>query len=234
MGHGVNGAFARYVVLRPDQVYIIPSNFSLEEAAMSEPFAAAVQAVEEISPVRLGDTALISGPGPIGLLCLKLLVAAGIKTIVAGSNGDDERLAAAKRFRAYSVVNVAKQDLGNAIKEATAGRGVDVAFECAGASASVRGCLDSLRPMGHYTQVAICGKDIEFPIDRIFYKQLTMAGSICYTASTWRRMMEIYATGLIRFDDMISAKLPIDNWEQAFSLCATKQALKVLMYPTVR
>lgn len=232
MGHGTNGAFTKYVLLRPDQVYKIPPTLSLEEAAMSEPFAAAVQAVEEVTSVRLGDTALISGPGPMGLLCLKLLVAGGVKTIVAGALGDDERLAAALRFGAHAVVNVGEQNLASKVKEITNGRGVDVALECAGVAASVRGCLESLRPMGHYTQVAICGKEIQFPIDIIFYKQLTMKGSITYTANTWRRMMEIYATGLICFDDMISVKLPINEWEHAFNLCVKKQALKVLMYPT--
>jgi L-iditol 2-dehydrogenase len=44
-------------------------------------------------------------------------------------------------------------------------------------------------------------------------------------------MMEIYATERLRFDDMISAKLPITEWEQAFDLCMTKKAVKVLMYP---
>ena len=103
--------------------------------------------------------------------------------------------------------------------------------ECGGVAASVRGCINALRPMGQHTQVAICGRDIDFPIDQVFYKQLKMAGSICYTANTWRRMMEIYATGKIQFDDMISAKLPITDWEKAFDLCISKQAVKVLMYP---
>lgn len=231
MGHGVNGAFTRYVLLRPDQIYKIPASFSLEEAAMSEPFAAAVQAVVELTPLRLGDTALVSGPGPIGLLCLKLLVAQGIKTIVAGATSDEDRLAAARSFGAFATVNVGSEDLQAAIKEYTGGRGVDVAIECAGVGSSVRGCLGALRPMGHYTQVAICGREIEFPIDMIFYKQLTMKGSICYTANTWRRMMEIYASGKISFSDMITNKLPITDWEQAFELCQSKQALKVLMYP---
>src|SRR6202046_4194020 len=69
MGHGVNGAFTRYVVMRPDQLYRIPDDFGLDEAALSEPFAAAVQAVTEITQVRIGDTALVSGPGPIPGRC---------------------------------------------------------------------------------------------------------------------------------------------------------------------
>ena len=67
MGHGLNGAFTRYVVVRPDQVYHLPAGLALEEAALCEPFAAAVQAVTEVTTVRIGATALISGPGPFGL-----------------------------------------------------------------------------------------------------------------------------------------------------------------------
>jgi len=231
MGHGVNGAFTRYVLLRPDQLYRIPENLTFEEAAMSEPFAAAVQAVTEIARIAIGDTVLVSGPGPIGLLCLKLLVAQGIKVIVVGAPGDGERLNAARRFGAYATVDLGSQKLQEAINEHTKGQGVDVAFECAGVSASVRGCLDSLRPMGQHVQVAICGKDIQFPIDRIFYKQLTMSGSVCYTSNTWDRMMKIYAGGKVSLKEMISTKLPISDWQTAFNLCTTKKALKVLMYP---
>ena len=59
--------------------------------------------------------------------------------------------------------------------------------------------------------MAICGEDILFPIDLIFYKQLTMSGSVCYTAKTWERMMKIYAEGRVRLNDLISNKLPISD-----------------------
>jgi L-iditol 2-dehydrogenase len=231
MGHGVNGAFARYAVVRPDQIYRLPEGFGLDEAALSEPFAAAVQAVCELTPVGSGDTALISGPGPIGLLCLKLLVAEGIRTIVAGAAGDAERLEAARRIGAAAVVNVGQENLPDAIKEHTRSVGVDVAFECAGHQDSVRGCLDALRPMGRYTQVAIAGREIQFPIDRLIFKQLTMVGSLCYTERTWDRVMKIYAQGKVRLADLITAKFPISQWSAGFDLCVEKKALKVLLYP---
>lgn len=231
MGHGVNGALTRYVVLRPDQVYRIPDGLSREEAALSEPFAAAVQAVTEVTTVRIGDTALVSGPGPIGLLCLKLLVAEGIKTIVAGAAGDDERLAVAQRIGAAAVVNVSKQKLSEVIADQTHGIGVDVAFECSGNPNSVRGCLESVRPLGTYTQVGICGREIQFPIDQVFYKQMTIHGSICYTAATWDHMMRIYEQRKIRLNDLVSKKLPISEWRAAFDLCNDKKVVKVLLYP---
>jgi L-iditol 2-dehydrogenase len=231
MGHGVNGGFARFVVMRPDQLFRVPETLSLEEASLSEPFAAAIHAVTEVTQVRIGDIVLVSGPGPIGLLCLKLLVAEGVTTIVAGAPGDNTRLEAAQRFGAAMVVNVGERGLFDAVREMTDGRGVDVALECAGHESSVRGCLEALRPMGRYTQVGICGREIRFPIDQIFYKQLKFSGSICYTAGTWARMMKIYAQGRVRISDIVSNKLPISEWPTAFDLCTGKQGLKVLMYP---
>jgi L-iditol 2-dehydrogenase len=231
MGHGVNGAFARFVTARKDQLFKLPEGFSLEEAALSEPFAAAVQAVTEVTKVRIGDTALVSGPGPIGLLCVKLLAAEGIRTIVAGAAGDGVRLEAARRIGAAVTIRAGERDFLEAIREETGGAGIDVAFECAGHPDSVRACMQSLRPLGRYTQVAICGEEIRFPIDALIYKQLTMAGSMCYTVRTWERMMRIFAEGRIRLGDLISAVKPLSEWEAAFDLCVTKQALKVLLSP---
>ncbi|MGH9536504.1 MAG: zinc-dependent alcohol dehydrogenase [Terriglobales bacterium] len=231
MGHGVNGGFTRYVVMRPDQLYRVPANLPLEEAAISEPFAAAIQAVCELTEVRLGDTVLVSGPGPMGLLCLKLLVAEGVKTIVAGTAGDEARLDAALRFGAAQVINVGEQNLMEAVRGETGGLGVDVAFECAGHESSARGCIEALRPMGHYTQVGICGHEIQFPMDQVFFKELKLTGSVCYTAQTWERMMRIFEQGRVKLKDLVSSKLPISEWRTAFDLCTQKQALKVLMYP---
>jgi L-iditol 2-dehydrogenase len=231
MGHGVNGAFARYLVVRPDQLYRLPDDMSLQAGALSEPFAAVVQAVTEITQVRLGETAVVSGPGPIGLLCLKLLVAEGIQTIVAGTPADADRLEAAKRFGASHIVNVGERGLGEAVREATRAVGADVAFECSGHPDSVRGCLDSLRPMGRYTQVGICGREIQFPMDQVFYKQLTVRGSITYTAGTWSRMMNIFAHSNLRLDDLVSTTLPITEWRRAFDMVEDRSALKVLLYP---
>ena len=85
--------------------------------------------------------------------------------------------------------------------------------------------------MGRYTQVGICGRDIQFPMDQVFYKQLTVRGSVTYTAATWSRMMSIFAQGKVRLDDLVSATLPITEGQRAFDLCATREALKVLLYP---
>lgn len=231
MGHGVNGGFAPYVVARPDQLFPLPAELSLEEGAVCEPFAAAIHAVCELTPLRVGDVVLVSGPGPMGLLCLKLLVAAGIKTIVAGTDSDRLRLEVASRIGAHSVINISQQDLLQHVQEETDGFGVDVAFECAGATLSVKNCLDLVRPLGHYTQVGHFGRDVSAPLDRIAFKQIRVAGSVGYTVETWMRMLKILAEGRIRLSDLITHKLPLDDWQKAFATCENKSDLKVLLHP---
>jgi L-iditol 2-dehydrogenase len=198
---------------------------------MCEPFAACVQAVLEVTTLRLGDVALVSGPGPIGLLCLKLLVAEGVHCIVAGPSSDAARLEAARRLGAGAVVDLGRDDLNDVVRAHTAGYGVDVAFECSGHPSSVLNCLRSVRPLGQLTQVGICGGEIQFPIDTVFFKQLRIAGSFGYTAQTWERMMRILAHGRVRLADLVSDRLPLDRWEEAFRLCMDKEAVKVLINP---
>jgi L-iditol 2-dehydrogenase len=231
MGHGVNGALARYTLVRHDQVYRIPDGFSLAEAALCEPFACAVQATTELTNVRLGDVALISGPGPIGLMCLKILAAEGIKTIVAGLSDDKLRLEAAKKMGASLVVNVNEQDLMSVVAEETKGRGVDVAFECSGAPASIRSCFEAIRRLGSYTQVGISGREIALNFDQVLYKQLHVVGSLAYSVSTWHRLLKILNQRAIRLDDLITHALPLEGWKEAFDLCERKEAIKVLISP---
>lgn len=231
MGHGVNGAFTRYAVVREDQVYKLPEGFTFQEAALTEPFAAATHAVCDVTRPQAGDVVLLSGPGPIGLMCLKLLVAMGIQTIVAGLAIDEARLECASRIGAARIVNVEKEDVVEAVRRATGGAGANIAIEAAGSAASLRNCLEAVRPMGRITQAGIFGGDIEIPLDRLFHKQLELLGSVGYTPWTWDRVMSIYAQRKVRLCDLVSDVLPLSDWEIAFDVCASKRGLKVLITP---
>lgn len=230
MGHGVNGAFTRYACVRPDQLFRLADDLPDEEGALVEPLAAAVHAVAEITAVRPGDIALVSGPGPIGLLCLLVLVHQGVKTIVAGTTADATRLALARTLGAARVVDVQTENLEEIIRAETGGAGVDVAFEVAGVAASAKACLDALRPLGHYTQVGHFGRDITVPFDRIGFKQLRVAGSVGYTMATWARTMQLLAQGL-KPTRIVTHRLPLADWQQGFDLFERKVATKVLLLP---
>lgn len=230
MGIGVDGGFTRYAVAREDMVYKIPERISFEEAALAEPLAVAVQAIEELTAIGVGDTVLVSGPGPIGLLCLALLVAKGCKVIVAGTSADATRLELALRMGADLAVDVRKESLPEAIDRATHGQGVHVAVECAGVEASVSSCLKALKKRGKYIQVGIVGKEIAFDPDALIYKQLQLYGSGAHSLKSWEKVIRILEQGKINLKPLITHTLPLSGWRQGFEVCEQKQGAKVLMY----
>lgn len=231
MGHGVNGAFTKYVAVRPDQLFAIPEGVGMEAAALVEPLAAAVHAVCDIARFKLGDVVLVSGPGPIGLLCVKLLLTQGVKTIVAGTSEDKLRLDLAREYGAARTIMVDREDLDRVIEEETQGLGVDLALECAGAEASVQNCLRVLRPLGHYVQVGHFGRDLLLPWDHVAFKQLQINGSVGYTRDTWTQTVRILAQGKLKVEDVITHRFSLDDWQQGFQLSEKKQAVKALLYP---
>ena len=231
MGHGVNGAFTKYTAVRPDQLFAIPDGVSMEYGALVEPLAVAVHVVEEVASFRLGDVVLLSGPGPIGLLCLKVLLAHGLKVIVAGTHHDELRLNMARQYGAAVTVAVDQENLAEIIATETDGQGVALAIETAGAEGSVRNCMQSLRPLGHYVQVGHFGRDLTLPWDLVAFRQLQLHGSVGYTKETWRRTMQILGQHMLDLSDVITHRLPLHDWRKGFDLMEEKQAVKVLLSP---
>jgi L-iditol 2-dehydrogenase len=137
----------------------------------------------------------------------------------------------AMRLGAHRAVNVGRESLMEIARDESDGFGVDVAFECAGAAASAQNCLDALRPLGQYTQIAHFGREVTVNLDRIGFKQLRFSGSVGYTHRTWARVMEILKEGKITLADLVSHRLPLERWREGFDLCANKQAVKVLLSP---
>jgi L-iditol 2-dehydrogenase len=230
MGHGVNGAFTKFVIVREDQCYKLPEAITLEEAAVTEPFAAALQAVGELAPAGPGEWALLSGPGPIGLLCLMVLCLQGCKVIVAGRSSDSQRLALASELGATVTVDCDCESVLEVVKGKTNGRGVDLVVEAAGAAGSVASCLQAVRPMGRYVQIGIAGKEISANFDTILFKQLRVFGSVGHSVRTWQSAMRLLEHRQVDLTRVITHKLPLSEWRTGFDLCERGDALKVLLY----
>ena len=230
MGHGVDGAFTRFVTVRDDQAYRLPANVSLEEGALAEPFASAVQGIEELTDFHPGDTVLVSGPGPIGLLCLSLLVAHNCRVIVAGTDVDELRLALAMKLGADLTVNVDTEDLPGIVEHETGGRGVDAVIECAGVQDSIVNALTVVRQRGRYVQMGIVGEDVSVPFDTILYKNLRVFGSLGHSLQSWDHVLRIFGQGKIDLKPIITHIMPLSKWQKAFDLCVTKQCGKVLLH----
>src|SRR5918997_5411333 len=126
----VHGAFAQYVVLDAIRAHPVPDQVSDEAAALIEPLSVAVWAAQKVG-IEPGDRVLVTGAGPVGLLCADVARARGAAW-VAVSDANDRRLAVAAERGAHQTINVSSEPLADRVDP------VDVVVECSGATPSVQ------------------------------------------------------------------------------------------------
>jgi len=231
VGSGINGGFAKYCSVREEIVFRLPENLDFETGALCEPFACAFQAVVELTTIQPGDVVVVSGPGPIGILCAMLAKAHGARVAVLGTSADANRMALARQLGADPIVDVETDDAAEIIADLTEGYGADVVLECAGVEASATRCLDLVRKMGCYTQVGIFGTPLRVDLDKVVVKQVRLQGSMCHTWRTWEHALRFLARGLVDLRPLITQRLPLIRWEEGFHSVQARQAIKVLLHP---
>jgi len=226
------GAFARYIAIREASTHVLPDRVPFEAGALCEPLACATHAVMEQGEVQRGEFVVVVGPGPLGLLVTRCAAALGATVLAAGTPADAERLALAERFGAERTVDVTRENLPELVRSLTDGYGADVVFECSGAPAAVPGALASARVRGRYVQGGILHQDIPLDFDDAFFvRELTMIGSHTQKPSSWKLALDLLASGDVDLRPLISAELPLTEWEDAFERMRSRRAIKVILKP---
>jgi L-iditol 2-dehydrogenase len=236
-GITVDGAFSEYILIPKEaiqqgNIVSVPERVSFEEAALNEPFSCCYNGSRACG-IEPGDTVLIVGAGPIGIMHLFLASLSGASKVVI-SEMIEERLAEALEFGADLAVNPEKEDLVAAIKEVTDGLGVDVIIVAAPSPAAQEQALDLAAPQGRINFFGGLpqGREfINFNSNRVHYKQLVVTGTTGSSNYQYRKSMEIVASGRVDLSSLISARFPLTEVTEAFSLAASKKAMKVLIVP---
>jgi L-iditol 2-dehydrogenase len=231
VGYSVDGCFAHYCVVNQGQVHLLPDSVDFLAGAQTEPLACCVHAVLELTSISAGDVVLITGPGPIGLLCLQLARAAGGYTILCGTSQDADRLQVGSRLGADVTANVESSDVLDLVAGLTSSQGADLFVECSGAPAAARLGLDATRRGGQYTQVGLFSSPFELQFDLIAYKELRVCGSLGQQWTSWKRALALMAQGLVDTKPLVSHILPLGEWREAFRLFEERQALKIVLKP---
>lgn len=233
IGSAVNGGFAEFLVVPAHNLHQLPEGISFREGALTEPLACVVQGVHLCAPtVRSGDTAVIAGPGAIGLLTLQLLVAAGAHVIVLGTEADSRRLALAEQLGASHIVNVSAVDPVPLVQDLTEqGLGADVVYECSGAGVAAAQLLRLVRRRGRYVQVGLFGKAVSWDLDQVCYKELVVTGSNASTPESWLRAIRLLADGTVSLEPLITHAFSLDGWSDAFETFRGKAGIKTVFRP---
>jgi L-iditol 2-dehydrogenase len=225
-----HGAFAEYVVVPQNIVYRLPDALAFEHAALIEAVSVAVHAVN-ITPVKLGDTALVVGTGMIGLLVLQAVRLAGCTRVIA-IDLDDAKLEVARKFGADEVVNPKSGDVHARLAELTDGRGAAVALEAVGATDPIKTAILGVRKGGTVTLVGNITPNIDLALQVVVTRQIRLQGS-CASSGEYPACIDLLASGAIRVDPIISAKAPLDEGPAWFDRLYDRNSrlMKVVLQP---
>ncbi len=229
-GHGeTDGMMREFMTWPTGLLHPLPDGVSDADGALLEPLGVALHSVD-LGHLRFGGTASVVGCGPIGLLLIGVLKAAGASSVLAVEPLAHRREAAAR----FGADVVAEPGLAPATMRELAGAGVDVAFEAAGTDEGVRLAVESARPGG---RVVLAG----IPADDEIAFQASVARRKGLTIAMVRRMNHVYpraislaARGVVDLGSLVSRRAGLGSAAEAFGEAARRTGLKVLIVPLRR
>ncbi|HWH36529.1 MAG TPA: L-threonine 3-dehydrogenase [Candidatus Limnocylindrales bacterium] len=227
LGVHVPGSFAEYAVI-PEQNAWVYEGLPAEIAALQEPMGNAVHAifVEEVA----GQNVAVLGCGPIGLMALAVLRVAGARRIFA-TDVNPERLALAERMGADVVID-ARDDVAERLRSESEGNGVDVVLEMSGAEAALHQGLAALTNGGRISLLGTHTRPATIDLSQeIIFKGIRVHGITGRRLwETWYRTTALLEEG-VDLSPIITHRLPLSQYQQAFDLVASGHAGKVVLLP---
>lgn len=235
LGYGAlhDGAFTKFVTARQQILHHIPDNVPFEHASLTEPICVAYNALVEKTPVvRPGDTVVIQGPGPIGMMALFIAKLRGAsKIIMVGTNRDIKRLEVAKTIGATDTFNIQENDPIEFVRELGDGYGVDLIVDCTGVSIALKSAMEMVRPNGIITKIGWGPEPLNFSLDPLVQKAVTLQGTFSHLYATWERVLGLLSSGQIDLNPIIGGVYSISDWEEAFEEMETGNNVKSVLVP---
>lgn len=229
---GIAGAFCEYVKV-PGEVLAkgvcrIPEGLSPRVACLAEPVACCLNAVEA-TPFDPGDSVLIGGAGPMGLLMLELCKVRGAGVILVSEPGETRRLEAARR--GAQVIDPRVEDVGDRVNAETGGDGADAAFICVGAADALGSAIASVRPGGKVNLFGgfPSGSRVAVDPNTIHYREVMLLGSFGFAPRHFHMAMKLLASGRLDVAGLLSSEFTLDDVGLALDAGASGEAFKVLL-----
>lgn len=206
---GINrhGGFAQYVAVDENMLHKLPDNVTFEEGALVEPTAVSFYSVRE-SKLKAGDFVVIYGAGPIGLLTLLCVKAAGAAKIVL-VDFSEERCITPQELGASLVVKGDAEDLVQQILAFTNG-GADVVFDCAGVQSTVSNALYTTKMGAQIMLLATFKKPIEIDSNMVMFKALQLTSTLAYL-HVFPTVIELIAAGRLDVSTVITSKIELND-----------------------
>jgi len=231
-GYGIDGAMAEFVRVAARCLHHIPDDLPFERAALTEPCCVGYTAVAVKSHIRPGDTVVVLGPGPIGLLCAEMARLAGAGSlIVSGMTRDAPRLESARALGVTHAIDGEDTDLVDFIRGLGDGLGAELVVDATGASAALEQALKIVRPGGQITKVGWGPQPLNFSLDPLVQKAVTLQGTFSHTFRNWEKVVGMLASNQINLDPIISRVAALGDWRECFDGMHSGEYVKAVLEP---
>lgn len=229
IGVDTDGCFAEYVRVPRSNIWELDPEVPTEVAAIHDPFGNAVHTT--LIDTIVGNTVLITGCGPIGVIAAAIAKKAGASRVFA-SDLNDYRLDLALKMGADKVYKVGRDDMVAGVLEETNGLGVDVLLEMAGHPSSINDGLKALRKGGWVSLLGLPSKPVEVDLaDGIIFKGAKVYGiNGRRMFATWYSMQALLRAGL-DLTPLITHRFKFEDFEAAFDLAISGNSGKIILYP---
>ena len=232
IGVGRAGGFAEYVRVPESNIHKVPEELSFEEAALTEPVACCLRG-QDLIDIKLGDSVLIYGLGPIGLIHLQLAKLRGA-SLVIGVEIVEKRIELGESLGADTVLNPTKDNVVEVVKELTHGRGVDVVIEATGNPRVLEEAMNILDYRGRVLVFGVSPPEARVSISpfMIYRKEIKIVGSFTNPLTT-DRAISLLASGAIKVTPLITHKIELSEILEYFEKIIKKERdiVKVLVIP---
>jgi L-iditol 2-dehydrogenase len=212
----------------------IPDHISYQEAALAEPLGTAIHAIEETG-IKQGDTVVVIGSGPLGLMLSRLSYLQGAQVILLGKG--EERLEKAKKFGVSEVIDITKvEDQVQAARELTEmGRGADVVIEAVGKPEAWEEAIAIAGKGATVTFFGGCKSGTTITVDTVLlhYSELKLVGVFHQTPNHFRRALKMLTSRLVDGREFVKEIVPLSQLLEAFEKVKALEAIKYAIDPTV-
>ncbi|MBZ6078202.1 NAD(P)-dependent alcohol dehydrogenase [Microvirga puerhi] len=213
----VHGVLRPIVVHPANYTFKLPRNVSFAEGAMVEPFAVGMQAAMKAS-IKPGDTAVVIGAGPIGIMVAIAALAGGCARAIVADLAQP-KLDIAASYEGVTVVNIREQSLKNVVSQITDEWGADIVFECSGAAQVWTDIADIPRPCGTIVVVGLPVDPVRFDVAMLSTKELRVESVFRY-AHQYDRALALMGSGRVDLKPLISETFSFENAVEAFERAA--------------
>lgn len=220
------GAFAEYIVIPAQNVFVVPPHVSDDVAAVLDPLGNATHTALRFDVV--GEDVLITGAGPIGVLATAIVRHIGARHVVV-TDVNPFRLQMALDHGASRVVDVRTEQLGPVMHELGMTEGFDVGLEMSGAEAAFNQMLDSMNHGGRIAVLGIPAGPMTLDVNDVIFKGLEIQGIYGRRIfETWYKMAAMLQSGL-DVSGIVTHRLPADRFEEALAIVRRGECGKVIL-----